>query len=319
MVALALTVAGWQVVRGSSGPQPRDLVQQLFDDLAAHNLATWTTSQLCSSNPICGPGALASGYEAPQHVTIDQEPEDTAGTTRRTIVHVSYELGGQRITDQVTTLYNPGRVFGGFWQLGDRPVTTLTIPGPAPSRVTVAAVTLLPADLTKPLTIHVPPGRYTISRAETPLIAATQTTAVTAPGPPATVTLPADIPTDVNDNIIALIRDRIDECATKHDFLPAAGTARPGIHGCPFSHNTKYALTDSVTWKIEQYPVLELTAADDGSIAVATKAPGRAAIHYRWTLHLVEPRDWTDANAVETIDVSGRITTEAGALTWAPA
>ncbi|WP_426503096.1 hypothetical protein ACPPVO_36490 [Dactylosporangium sp. McL0621] len=318
VMVLALTAVGWQAIRGPSGADPRELVQRLFDRLAARDISDWATGTLCAKNPICGPGALSSGYEPPQQVTIDAVTDQADGKDRSATVDVSYNVAGQRVHDQVTAEYSPGRLFGGYWLLRKRPFTTLTIPGPSPTRVTVAAVKLLPAELTGPLTIKVPPGRYTISRAETPLIAATETATVAAPGQSATVALPTDVLAAVHDDVVTLIDSRIDDCAAQHDFRPEAGTARPRVHTCPFAHDTRYTITDNPTWTVQQYPQLQVIAGTDGSISVTTTAPGRVVIRYRWTEHLVEPRTWTDVEATEPIVVTGRITGTAGALAWQP-
>ncbi|MEU7876366.1 hypothetical protein [Dactylosporangium sp. NPDC049140] len=322
-VAATLLIAaiGWQVYRSSSGPDPRELVQRLFDGLTAHDVTAWTAYDVCThDNPICQPDALRAGYQPPEHVTIDGQTETSdAKTGRQAYVTVSYDVAGTRVTDHVTLQYQSAGIIGGSWSITTRPAIALTVPGPQPAPVTVAAADIPTARLADgPLTITAPPGQYTISRTATPLVAPTATTAAGTPGSTTAVTLPATVPTPISDTITQLIHDRIDACAAQHDFQPEAGTTRPRVHTCPFTHNPTYAITDDPTWTIQQYPQLQLTAGTDGTITITTAVAGRVAIHYRYTMHVIEPRDWTDVDATEPITVTGHITTGPGGLEWAP-
>ncbi|MFI5916451.1 hypothetical protein [Dactylosporangium sp. NPDC051541] len=312
VVTLAVAVGGWLVVRASTGPGPVEVVRELYDSLAAHDISRWSTFDRCNNNPICGTGALSHGYQAPQQVTFKQ---DRADGGKGAVVTATYDLGGQHITDRVVLEYSRTGLFGGSWWIRTVPTTTLTIAGPSPAPVNIAGITLQPKQLTATLTFTAPPGLYTISRAATPLIAPAETTAVAGPGQAAAVTLPAEPVTTIAEDTDRLIRDRIDECVAQHRFQPDVDPRSP-LHSCPFDYYPKQIITDTPTWTVQQYPRVTLTPTGDGNIKVTTTTPGTITLHYRWTMFYQDPRDWTDVDVTQPLKANGQIASIDGVLQW---
>ncbi|MET7425784.1 hypothetical protein [Dactylosporangium sp. NPDC005555] len=97
------------------------------------------------------------------------------------------------------------------------------------------------------------------------------------------------------------------------DTDPTPGT----IDTCPMRHSHRHTITDNPRWTVLQYPQVRFDPAPDGTVTVSTTTPSKAAIHYRWTQYLTEPRQWYDVDAVEELTVGGRVTAEQGTPAWA--
>ncbi|GLL08028.1 hypothetical protein [Dactylosporangium matsuzakiense] len=313
--AVLLAGAGLLVRAATAAPSPRDVVQEFFAALAAHD-GSLTAGSACNRNPLCTAGALDSGYEPPRNVTIAAE----TGSREERQVQVAYTLGGHRYTSTVTVtaLHSTSVFHGTSWWIRTPPGTQLTGPPATPVPIAVAAARLptQPADAhdAAPAEIWAPPGRYTITRPETPILETATLTLDVTDNPTTSITLPSTIKPAAITTAQQLIHQRLDDCAAQQTFIPSIG--RWG--GCPMSYLDKHFVTDAPTWTIQDYPQLDLQPASDGSISVITTAPGRAMIHYRWTNEFIEPRQWHDVTDTREIKVTGNVAADNGVLQWYP-
>jgi hypothetical protein len=320
VLAVVVALAAVAAVRGSSGPGPRDLVEDFFAALTARDTTGLRAGGRCASNPLCGAGALRSGYQPPEQVRIDggRTPPEDRDSSKQRLVQVSYDLDGHRVTEEVRLSYQRAGLFGGRWSIIDPPGATITVPGPTLSVTTLAAVALpaVPADL--PLIVWAPPGRYTVARAATPLLEPAEVTVTVTGDPPPPVTFPAVVKAAVVDEVNRQVRDRIDDCAAQRSFTPDTDPSPISAHSCPLRHSSAYTITDKPRWTVEQYPHIRLDPAADGTITVTTTTPGRATVHYRWTFDIAEPRDWHAIDATEDILITGQVTAARGTPEWTP-
>ncbi|WP_344612511.1 hypothetical protein [Dactylosporangium salmoneum] len=313
-VAVGLAMVAVVVVRATSGPGPRDVVADFFAALAAHD-PTRMPAGPCRNNPLCVTGALNTGYQPPNDVTVDEN----TGTGDIRHVTVAYTLDGHRTTTTVEVQGTPHGLFGSrFWSITTPPGAHLTIPDQTPAPITIAATRLPTAQPDQTTVLWVPPGRYTLTRPATPLLTAAQTT-ITSTSGPITITMPNTIEPTVTATVQQLIRDRITACATQKRFNPAVGPPSTTWHSCPITYEDRYTISTDPTWTITSYPQLNLEPADNGAINVTTAQPGQATIQFQWTLDLAEPRTWTDVTDTMAINITGQITTANGQLDWTPA
>ncbi|MFC4998585.1 hypothetical protein ACFPIJ_12150 [Dactylosporangium cerinum] len=337
VLAVLIVVTAVMIVRSSYGPPPRELVQRLFDAIADRDDDAFSLAGECSDNPLCTTVALKTGYQPPTNIHIDSERELPADTklpgTKRRNVTVSYDLNGRRVTNEVGLTYRKQNFFGGSWSITEPPGSVITIPGPTHFLIDFAGVDLPPITADVPVTAWAPPGVYTASKAGTALLEPSQVTVTigadgagdtNGPGGtdgderPTTVTLPDTIKAGVDEQVIAQVRAGIDACAAQRTFDPDTDPTLGTINTCPMRHSTRYSITDKPQWTVLQYPQVRLEPAPDGTIIVTTTTVGRAAIHYRWTMYLAEPRTWYEVDAVEEFKVNGRVTADNGTPTWAP-
>ncbi len=329
-LAVLVAVTAVVVIRNASGSSPRQLVQRLFDQLTDRDPNVLHTVGKCTTiNQLCGTTALTSGYQPPTNMHIDRTNGEIDGAhgSKQTSITVSYDLDGHRVTTDITLEYRKQGLFTGYWSITEPPGRTLTFPGPTQRTITVANAHLPPIAADTPATVWAPPGVYTISQPGTALLEPSQLT-ITVDGTytattgdkqqPTTVTLPDTIKPAVSGQVHTDVKEHLDACAAQRVFAPDTDPTPGTPHTCPLQHSTRYAITDDPTWTILQYPQIHLEPMPDGSLTVTTTTAGRAAIHYRWTLYLREPRQWYDADAVEDIIISGKVTAEQGAPTWTP-
>ncbi|GAA4259988.1 hypothetical protein GCM10022255_086900 [Dactylosporangium darangshiense] len=311
-----LAIAAAFVVRASSGPGPDDVVREFFAALSAHD-PTRLLADPCQDNPLCGPDALRAGYQAPQDVTIGN---DTGTSTDRNVA-VTYTLGGRRFTDLVDLRSTRRGTFGGRdWFMTSWPGATLTLPDQTPAPITLAAAQLPTRQpQPRPATMWAPPGEYTLTRPATTLLLAVQQQVTVTSGPPITLNPGTTLAPGITETVERLVHDRIDACATKHSFSPTLDATARGWHSCPMTYLEQYAITDDPTWTVQRYPTLHLEPAADGAITVTTTNPGQAAIRYRWTTSVAEPRTWTDATDTIDLTVTGQVTAPNGTPEWQPA
>ncbi|WP_432830713.1 hypothetical protein [Dactylosporangium sp. CA-092794] len=315
-VTVVLVLIAAVLARAASGPGPRDVVIAFFDALTAHDTSGFPSGQ-CLNNPLCGPGALHTGYQAPQDVTVG---DDTgAGDDRH--VPVAYTLDGHRATSVVDVhATHTGSLTGPIWAITSPPPgAQLAAPAQTPAPISIAAARLsAPTGTDPPRAFWAPPGQYTITRPGTSLLEpATTSVTITTASAPIPITIPATIQPAAATTINELIHDRIDSCAAQHSFTPAVGPP-PTVHSCPVVYYSPYAFTDKPTWTVDAYPHLQLEPADDGSITVTTSTPGTASVHYRWTTGIIEPRTWTDAADHTDITITGRVVAPNGTIAWQP-
>jgi hypothetical protein len=315
LIAVAvLALAAITVIRATSGPGPRDVVASFFTALTTRD-PTGLPAGPCRDNPLCDADALHAGYQAPQDVTIG----DATGTGNQRHVEVSYTVAGQRNTTTVDVLGTSTGMFSSrFWSITTPPGAHLIIPDRTPAPITIAAVRLPTPQPGQQATVWAPPGQYTLSRAETTLLEAAQTSITVTSGPPLTIAMPTTIRPAVTETARQLVHARLDACAAKRSFDPAVGPP-PTWHSCPMSYDERYTITTGPAWSIDTYPQLHLQPADDGTIIVATTQPGQATIRFQWTDKLAEPRTWTTVTDTVDITVTGRISTANGELAWQPA
>ncbi|MFC5004440.1 hypothetical protein ACFPIJ_42265 [Dactylosporangium cerinum] len=340
VLAVLIVVTAVTIVRNSYGPPPRELVQRLFDAIADRDDEAFSLAGKCSDNPLCTAVALKTGYQPPTNIHIDSERELPADTqlpgTKRRNVTVSFDLNGRRATNEVGLTYRKQNFFGGSWSITEPPGSVITIPGPTHFLIDLAGADLPPIAADVPVTAWAPPGVYTVSKAGTALLEASQVTVTigadgkdgagdtNGPGgtdggeASTTVTLPDTIKAGVAEQVIAQVRAGIDACAAQGSFNPDTDPTLGTINTCPMRHSTRYSITDKPQWTVLQYPQVRLDPAPDGTITVTTTTAGRAEIHYRWTMYLAEPRTWYEVNAVEEFKVNGRVTADNGTPTWAP-
>jgi hypothetical protein len=319
IAAVIIGLVAVVAVLSAPGADPKELVRAFFSQLTARDTSQLPAAAPCSRNPLCQPAALRSGYQPPEHLHIESEqsqaPSSPRSGTKQRLLVVSYHVDGQHLTDAVTVLYRRTGIFGGFWSITDPPGSTITMPKPVIAPITLAAATLNMAQPEEQLTFWAPPGRYTATRPGNALYEPAEATAVVS-DTPVTITLPATLKPTLTTSVEQQIHDRVDACAAQRLFKPDTDVSSPNLHNCPMVHLSPYAITTEPEWTVQQYPSIRLDTHPDGTVTVTTSTPGKATIHYQYSLYLVEPRDWHTVEATYDLTVEGWVTDTNGKTEW---
>ncbi|MEV4515590.1 hypothetical protein AB0K00_42360 [Dactylosporangium sp. NPDC049525] len=321
VAAVVIGLVAVIAILSAPGPDPKDLVRAFFSQLTARDTSRLPAAAPCSRNPLCQPGTLRSGYQPPEHLRIESErsqaPSSPRPGTKERLVVVSYDVDGQHLTDAVTVLYQRTGIFSGFWSISDPPGSTITMPKPAIAPITLAAAKL---DMAKPeeqTTFWAPPGRYTATRPGNALYEPAEATTIVA-DTPVTITLPATLKPTLTTHVEQQIHDRINACAAQREFKPDTDRSSPNLHNCPMVHLTPYAITTEPLWTVQRYPTIRLDTHPDGTVTVTTITPGKATIHYQYSLSILDPREWHTIDATYDLTVNGFARDIDGTTEWIP-
>lgn len=333
VVVLALT-AGWAVTTAADRVlyPPDRPVRALFAALAAKDTTALRALVSCRSGPLCGPGALGSGYEPPTGLRITDVRRGNVGRDDLTrpaqqssaAVLVRYTVGGKTV-DDVVAVHRGG--WFDDWSISAAPGWPLTVDSPHVPQVRVAAATVtthqdIQLDGTRPYRgeAWALPGVYTIAVADDPLYTADPVRLTVAGRSQQTKISPA---VRLRDNLAAdvdrQVKARIDACATQHTAQPDIDHALLSGVDCPFSANERYTIVRNITWRITMYPQVTLAVGDSRPVPVKTVTKGEAVISYDWTTDILEPRRWTPFSEPIAFSVGGHaITGDDGTMVWTP-
>ncbi|MET7399620.1 hypothetical protein ABZS66_39665 [Dactylosporangium sp. NPDC005572] len=305
------------------------VVRRLYTALADRDTDTLSAIVDCHASPLCQPGALATGYQPPEHARITrlEQRRDIHGS-RTTVAHVQYEL--DHVTRQDTVTLSPERVglFHQRWRVTTPPGRHLQLQTSYVDRIRLAGATITATSQAAPReqsfsppaadAIWAPPGRYTAVGVPTALYDTTEvTTTITGQATTPvtlhiTATLKPAITTAVNDQIATYLSG----CAAQHDLQPR--TDPTPRHRCPFAYDAPYTITDDPHWVIDSRPTIQLEPVDANTLTAATTTAGQATVTYRWSTDIIEPRRWNTAAATVTYTLAGTVTTVDGTITWTP-
>ncbi|WP_344133041.1 hypothetical protein [Luedemannella flava] len=296
--------------------QPDTPVRDLFAALADRDASRLADLGPCGLNPLCQPGALASGYEPPTDLHINSVTTTGGLRQNRATVAISYQIAGTPQTAIITLERGTGLLRP--WQIVDPPGQHLDIRSQHFSSVQLAGAqvpTAVPDRLPASVGVWAPPGRYTVTAPADPLYVASPIQIIaSAAGDMQTITVPVTVQPDAVNEITRQVRAQLDACAAIASFDPQVDTPL----SCPFDYTpTDYQpFIDSVRWTITRYPEVRLDLAADGAVTVHTTSPGQAQVTYRWTTDIIEPRQWTTATGRTDITVSGGVTEKDAELVW---
>ena len=337
-IAVAITAA-------SRTDAPQQVVEAFFAALADRDTGRLRTLVPCDDSPLCTPRALDVGYQPPQHMqvlSIGTGSAGTAGSRRggdgrdRLLVIVRYDLGGSSHEDTLGLTRIRRSWLSHTWRITEPPGATLHLQSGYFPRATIAAVPVTTAGHPAPTPdlggaqgdldgqrFWAPPGRYTVTAAEDALVeAARLDVSVAEQHGATTITLEAHLKPATTEQVRQQVRRSIDQCAAQPDLHPrldaATGAATGASARCPFGYDSPYTFTDRPHWTIKKYPDITLQLQPDGTVTVVTAAPGTAALTYRWSLDVLEPRTWTSDTITQPVTVSGQAIIDAGRVHWQP-
>ncbi|GAB3848962.1 hypothetical protein ACFPIJ_26175 [Dactylosporangium cerinum] len=323
--AVVTVLVGAVFVRCSGlGPtdSPEEVVRKLFAALTARDGARLSGLARCDGSPLCTPTGLMHGYQPPEQVQIRSGRDSSTiyGKTRDVVV--DYTISGTTYKETITVVRYRQGLLGHVWLIKDEPGGDLDLRSSAYEHLRLAGVEVTPNPVTTDdqpgaRQIWAPPGAYTVTAAGDLLFEAATVTVTVAGGiEPAAVTVKPTVRTDALQQIQQLIRARIDGCAALHDLAPDTDSSLGTPFDCPFRHSVRTPILTAPTWTIDRYPAISLNVDDTGIVTVRTATPGAATVRYRWSLDLVEPRRWTDAEATEQFTVGGHVVLDHGTIAW---
>lgn len=323
--AVVTVLLGAVFVRCSGiGPteSPEALVRAVFAALTARDGARLGQLARCDGNPLCTATGLTHGYQPPEQLQFTSGPDRRTLTGKSRDVTVRYTVSGTTHQETITVARYRQRLLGHVWLITNYPGGRLDLRSSAYDTLRLAGVEITPnpaaADTQPgPMQLWAPPGAYTVTAAGDPLFEPVTVTVTVADGvdPPA-VTVKPTLRPDVLPQIEQQIRTRIDNCAALHDLEPDTDQRLGTLRDCPFSHSARTPYTDAPTWTVDRYPTIALDVDETGVVTVRTVTPGAATVRYRWSLSVIEPRQWTDASATKQFDIDGHVVLHGGALTW---
>ncbi|MET7396282.1 hypothetical protein ABZS66_22650 [Dactylosporangium sp. NPDC005572] len=340
LVALLVTAAAARCAGAGPTESPDAIVRGFFAALTARDGDQLTTYVACRGNPLCTGSGLTAGYQPPSDPRVLPTPPGTTerDKNRRTIT-VQYTVGGTTSTESIQMLRTRRGLLGHAWAIAAPPGTELDLRSNAHPRLRLAgidvaarpigdhdtATTLIGGPLDarpgpQPATFWAPPGLYTITAPGDQLYAPLETALAVAGGTdgPTTTTFTPTIRPDVLAQTERQIRDVINTCADQRTLKPDLNPAPATPNICPFHADTAYAITDTPTWAVDNYPRIALDVTDSDLVAVRTLEPGIATVTYRWTTDIVEPRRWNTATNTEQFAVAGYVELDHGTITWRP-
>jgi len=242
------------------------------------------------------------GYTPPSNVEITGttygDPLDSTGRPNKSVafVGVKYLLDGQPIETTVKLWREQGGALRG-WTLADGDTGALQVVSPAHTPVVLAADVEVETVVS---TVYdtmsdLPPGVYTVTMPPSPLlelapvsvvvpsaIADTPVSAINRPHTSIELQAPS-VRAEAVPVVQDAVREHLDECASiTADLTP---------DGCPWNYSPfldakREIAEDSVTWRIVEYPKIDVRTADDpvitgGPAEVVTTAEGAVEISYR--------------------------------------
>lgn len=274
VVAVALLLIGAVYAIRSTVSSPESAVRGYFDALADRDAggalaATAPEVRDQVARDVISDAVLgAEGYAPPRDVDIRELTVDGRGA----VAEVSYTVDEQERSATLRLRRDDGMLDSVLhrWLVVDG-IGSLRLTDP-PAEVTVNGQRIAAYDAQGPRILQALPGGYQIGVPEgDPLWEARSVPAQVAPQDATEVRVPLTARAEVRESVEAQVRDLVDDCAASTELVPP---------GCPFGYAV-VAQAEDISWRIERYPSLSLTAGREGDqlvVLVGTSQEGEAVI-----------------------------------------
>ncbi|MGI5186136.1 hypothetical protein ACQEVZ_58800 [Dactylosporangium sp. CA-152071] len=252
----------------------------------------------------------------------------TWGPRRRAVLRTALQRAGVGDAELVAapetvevTRYRSG-MLGHRWAISALPGARVQVRSAAFDNAQVAGITVRPDPVDEPLKtdrpgLFAPPGAYTVTvDADVPFAGITATVIVAGGVDPAPVVLAPALSPDIQPKVEQQIRDRIALCGRPQEFRPYPPDWRNFSQTCPFGHDPQSPITQPPVWTVERLPAIMLRVDEHGAVVVKTTSPGIATIRYRWSVDIVEPRQWREDSRTVEFTAGGYVGVADHAPNW---
>ncbi|WP_231932872.1 M48 family metalloprotease [Micromonospora rifamycinica] len=298
-----LTAAQWAFFR------PQAVVSDYFEALDDHDGEDALALLTPEARAVVGDGGQlarmvsAKGYQPPAAVSVTAVERDGD----EAVATVAYTLGGQKLTAELPLRRDDSAVLGLFhrWRIDAAPAT-LSLPG-GPAPLTVNGVPAPTGD--EQVAVPLLPGAYTVAGESTVLSETASREVYVVPGQQSVsgAELTPTLRPEAQAAAEQSVRSYLDACAAQAVAAPP---------GCPLRYYTGGTTVKKISWKITEYPTIELTLTGPTTARVSTayEAQGSA----RATGSTVGYFGTTPFTENERFGVSGVLSVVDGKLTFQP-